>query len=116
MTAADQNSAALFAALGDTTRLQLVARLCASGPASITRLTAGSGVTRQAVTKHLHVMELTGLVRSTRHGRESLWELEQRRLEDARRYLDVISKPWDAALLRLQALVEQPENDQADQA
>jgi DNA-binding transcriptional ArsR family regulator len=100
-------SAHLFAALGDETRLRLVARLCEEGPMSIIRLTAGSNVTRQAITKHLRVMEGSGLVRSRRHGRESVWQLDRRRLEDARRYLDTISRQWDAALLRLRAFVEE---------
>jgi DNA-binding transcriptional ArsR family regulator len=101
-----QLSAAVFAALGDETRLRLVARLCDSGPLSISRLTSGSNVTRQSITKHLRVMEEAGLVRGTRHGRESVWQLEQRRLEDARRYLDEISKQWDEALGRLRTFVE----------
>jgi DNA-binding transcriptional ArsR family regulator len=100
-------SAVLFAALGGKTRLRLVARLCEAGPMSITRLTAGSRVTRQAITKHLRVMEDAGLVRSRRHGRESVWQLEQRRLADARRYLAVISKHWDDALGRLRKFVEE---------
>lgn len=99
-------SAPLFAALGDENRLRLVSRLCRGGPMSITRLTAGSNVTRQAITKHLRVMEKAGLVRSTRCGRESVWQLHRRRLEEARRHLDRISKQWDEALGRLQALVE----------
>ncbi len=103
---ARRSRAPIFAALGDETRLQLVARLCNSGPLSISRLTAGSNVTRQAITKHLRVMEEAGLVRSTRHGRESVWQLEQRRLDDARRYLDEISKQWDEALGRLRMFVE----------
>jgi DNA-binding transcriptional ArsR family regulator len=103
---APKGSAPLFAALGDATRLRLVSRLCDDGPLSITRLTAGSRVTRQAITKHLRVMEQAGLVRSTRHGRESVWQLEQQRLEDARRYLALISKQWDAALGRLRKFVE----------
>jgi DNA-binding transcriptional ArsR family regulator len=100
-------SAPVFAALGDQTRLRLVARLCDDGPLSITRLTAGSKVTRQAITKHLRVMEGAGLVRSRRHGRESVWQLEQRRLADARHYLNLISKQWDEALGRLRDLVEE---------
>ncbi|PYQ08131.1 MAG: transcriptional regulator [Acidobacteria bacterium] len=99
-------SVPLFAALGDGTRLRLVSRLGRDGPMSITRLTAGGEVTRQAVTKHLHVLAHAGLVRSRRRGRESLWELEPRRLEAARRYLDAISKQWDVALGRLKAAVE----------
>ena len=99
------SSAHIFAALGDETRLRLVARLCDDGPMSITRLTAGSKVTRQAITKHLHVMKEAGLVRSARSGRESIWQLDQRRIEEARRYLDLISKQWDDALLRLREFV-----------
>jgi DNA-binding transcriptional ArsR family regulator len=99
-------SADLFAALGDKTRLRLVARLCDGGPMSITSLTAGSRVTRQAVTKHLRVLEGAGLVHSRRRGRESVWQLEQRRLREARRYFDLISQQWDAALGRLRDFVE----------
>ena len=102
---ADQ-SAPVFAALGDETRLSVVARLCTAGPLSITRLTAGTEVTRQAITKHLHVLADAGLVRSKRQGRERLWELEPDRLEEARRYLETISRQWDAALGRLKASVE----------
>ncbi len=101
------DSAPLFAALGDATRLRLVRRLSGEGPLSIKRLTAGTRVTRQAVTKHLRVMEGAGLVHNARRGRESLWELDRRRIEQARRYLDQISADWDAALLRLQRFVEE---------
>jgi DNA-binding transcriptional ArsR family regulator len=100
-------STLLFAALGNKTRLRLVSRLCDDGPISITRLTAGSRVTRQAITKHLRVMEEAGLVRSRRHGRESVWQLEQRPVEQARRYLALISKQWDEALGRLRKFVEE---------
>lgn len=100
------HSVPLFAALGDKVRLQLVVRLSEQGSASISKLTTGTGVTRQAVTKHLRVMQNSGLVRSTRRGRERLWQLNQRRLEDARRHLDLISQRWDAALARLQKFVE----------
>jgi DNA-binding transcriptional ArsR family regulator len=100
-------SAALFGALGDKTRLRLVTRLCIDGPMSITRLTAGSRVTRQAIRKHLRKMEEVGLVRSRKRGRERLWQLEQRRLEEARRYLAVISRQWDDALERLRKFVEE---------
>lgn len=73
---------------------------------SITTLTADSSVTRQAITKHLRVLEGAGLVRGTRRGRESLWQLERQRLQQARRYLDAISQQWDEALARLRKLVE----------
>ena len=98
--------APLFAALGDETRLGLVKRLSGGGPQSITRLSEGAGVTRQAVTKHLLVLSRAGLVRVHRDGRESIWELEPRRLAEAGRYLDHISAQWDDALGRLKALVE----------
>ncbi|HMF75829.1 MAG TPA: metalloregulator ArsR/SmtB family transcription factor [Bryobacteraceae bacterium] len=107
MMAESQGSAPLFAALGDQTRLRLVSRLCDDGPLSIVRLTTGSKVTRQAVTKHLRVMEEAGLVRSCRRGREHVWELDQQRLAHARRYLDLISERWDDALGRLRELVEE---------
>jgi DNA-binding transcriptional ArsR family regulator len=101
-------SARLFAALGDATRLQLVARLCADGPLSIVRLSDGAGVTRQAVTKHLEILGDAGLARHNRRGRERIWELEPRRLEMARRSLERIADEWDEAIGRLRALVEPP--------
>jgi DNA-binding transcriptional ArsR family regulator len=102
-----EGSAPVFAALGDATRLRLVSRLCRDGPLSITKLTASSDVTRQAISKHLRVMAAAGLVRGARHGRESVWQLEPRRLEEARRHLELISEGWDAALGRLRKLVEE---------
>jgi DNA-binding transcriptional ArsR family regulator len=101
-----KTSAPVFAALGDETRLKLVARLCSGGPLSITQLTAGSRVTRQAVTKHLVVLANAGLVRSTRRGRERLWRLELARVAETRRYLDLISAQWDQALDRLKRSLE----------
>ena len=101
-----QDSATLFAALGDTARSRLVFQLCERGPMSITRLSAGANITRQAITKHLLVMEEAGLVRSIRRGRENVWQLNQQRLNDASHYLDAISKQWDAALGRLLKFVE----------
>jgi DNA-binding transcriptional ArsR family regulator len=101
-----ERSATLFAALGDETRLRLVSRLCEGGPASAARLTLGSTVTRQAIAKHLRVLEDAGLVTGAREGRESVWELSPGRLEDARMYLDLISRQWDDALGRLKAWVE----------
>jgi DNA-binding transcriptional ArsR family regulator len=98
------DSARLFAALGDENRLRLVARLC-KGPASITGLSEGFHITRQAVTKHLRVMRNSGLVRSTRRGRQTIWQLNEHRLQDVRRYLDLISKQWDDALARLRTFV-----------
>ena len=101
------HAGSVFSALGDETRLALVARLCACGPQSISRLTAGSDVTRQAITKHLDVLAGAGLVRDVRRGRERIWELDTDRLEEARSYLERISKRWDAALGRLRKFVEE---------
>jgi DNA-binding transcriptional ArsR family regulator len=100
-----RRGAPIFAALGHETRLSLVARLCAGGPASIAHLTEGSGVTRQAVTKHLRILAGAGLVRGARQGRESSWELQPEKLDEARRSLDQISQQWSAALDRLSAYV-----------
>ena len=99
-------SAAVFFALGDETRLGLVSRLCDAGPMSIAKLTDGFDITRQAITKHLRVMEDAGLVWSTQQGRESVWQLEPKRLVEARRYLQSISAQWDDALGRLKTFVE----------
>lgn len=96
----------MFAALGDVTRLRLVARLSVEGPQSITRLTAGFPMTRQGITKHLRIMEQAGLVRSTQSGRESVWALEQKRLAEVRRHLRTISTQWDHTLGRLKRFVE----------
>jgi len=101
-----RSTAPVFAALGDETRLQLVARLSTAGPLSIAKLTEGFPMTRQAITKHLRVMEDAGLVRSTMQGRESLWMLQDARLAAARRQLQRISSKWDERLDRLKRLVE----------
>jgi DNA-binding transcriptional ArsR family regulator len=100
-------AAPIFAALGDEMRLQLLGRLGSSGPQSITSLTSGTDVTRQAITKHLNVLASAGLVRDLRSGRERIWELEAKKLDEARRYLDDISKQWDEALERLRKYVEE---------
>lgn len=101
-----RSAAPVFAALGDETRLRLVSRLSSGGPLSITQLTAGFPMTRQAITKHLRVMEAAGLVREEARGRESLWRLEEQRLAAARRHLHAISSEWEARLERLKRLVE----------
>jgi DNA-binding transcriptional ArsR family regulator len=99
MRSSSSRAAAVFAALGDETRLRLVARLSNDGPMSIARLTQGTPITRQAITKHLRVMQDAGLVRNTKQGRESYWELDRRNLAS-------ISKQWDDALGRLRRFVE----------
>jgi DNA-binding transcriptional ArsR family regulator len=103
----NRTAAVLFAALGDATRLRLLGRLSIDGPLSITRLSEGTGVTRQAITKHLYSLGSAGLVRHARRGRERVWELDRKRLQRAKRYLDQISAQWDAAADRLRAFVEE---------
>lgn len=100
--------AAVFAALGDDTRLRLVERMARRQPLSITQLAAGSEMTRQAVTKHLHVLAHAGLACPSRRGREQLWSLDQKHLEQARDYLDRVARQWDDALSRLKTFVEEP--------
>lgn len=104
--AAARSGAAVFAALGDETRLQLIGRLAAGSPQSISRLTATTRLTRQAVTKHLRVLEGAGMVRATRSGRESLFTLDPKPIDDACAYLTQVSRHWDDALARLRAMVE----------
>lgn len=99
-------SASIFAALGDETRLRLVAALCAGGAVSISQLTAGTDITRQAVTKHLLVLADAGLVRDLKVGRERLWEFEPSQLDEARRSLDLIASQWDTALNKLKMALE----------
>jgi len=106
-SAALERSAPTFAALGDATRLHLVSRLSREGPLSITELSEGVELTRQAVTKHLEVLAAAGLVRSEWKGRQRVWELRTRQLEEVRRALDAISERWDEALERLRAMVEE---------
>ena len=98
--------APLLAALGDESRLQIVKKLCERGPLSIAKLTQGSDISRQGVTKHLQALHKAGLVRSERQGREHIWRLEPRRINDVMRYLAKISRQWDDALDRLRAAVE----------
>jgi DNA-binding transcriptional ArsR family regulator len=107
-----QDRAAVFAALGDETRLSLVVRLCRGEPQSITQLTAGSllagsKLTRQAVTKHLRVLEGVGIVRGVRVGRENLFEFDPRPVDAMKQYLESVSASWDRKLGRLKALVEE---------
>jgi len=98
--------AALFAALGDETRLALLARLSDGERSSISQLTEGTRISRQAVTKHLRVMQRAGIVHAVREGRESLFALDPEPIEELRKYLGLVSEQWDQALLRLKSFVE----------
>jgi DNA-binding transcriptional ArsR family regulator len=98
--------AAVFAALGDETRLSLVTALSAGEARSISQLASGSRITRQAITKHLRVLQHAGIVHSVRTGRESLFGLDPSPMNELRDYLDRVAQQWDQALARLKALVE----------
>lgn len=99
-------AAKVFAALGDATRLKLVALLCAGSALSIAQLTASTDISRQGVTKHLQVLADAGVVRDLKHGRERLWQLDPVQIEQARLALEAIGRQWDMALARLKAFVE----------
>ena len=99
--------ATVFFALGDKTRLQMIAVLCAGGAFSIAQLTANTDYTRQAVTKHLEVLADAGLVQHVKVGRERLWQFEPGQLEEARKSLELIGQQWESALGRLKSFVEE---------
>lgn len=102
-----QAHATVFAALGDETRLALVAKLCGGQPRSICQLTEGSKLSRQAVTKHLRTLERVKIVHGMRMGRESLFQFNPEPIEEVKRYLDLVSEQWDQALSRLKSFVEE---------
>jgi DNA-binding transcriptional ArsR family regulator len=104
--ASNETLAQVFAALGDPTRLKLVAVLCAGGTFSISHLTETTEISRQGVTKHLNVLAEAGVVRDVKMGRERLWQLEPGRIEEARRTLEAIGREWDLALGRIKSFVE----------
>ena len=106
LVAKQRPRAPLFAALGDQTRLSLVAKLCSGRRFSISQLTRGSKLTRQAITKHLRVLESAGMVHSMQEGRESLFEFDPGPIEETKKYLDVVSQQWDKVLSRLKLFVE----------
>lgn len=107
LSALRRSHAPVFAALGDPTRLVLITRLSEGDASSIAQLTVGTRLTRQAVTKHLRVLENAGIVRGSRQGRESIFALESAPLRTARTYLDSLSEHWDQSLARLKAFVEE---------
>ena len=98
--------AAIFAALGDETRLSLLSRLCSGQRYSIAELTEGTKLTRQAVTKHLRVLERVRIVHGAREGRQSLFQFDPQPVIEMKEYLELVSKQWDHALARLKSLVE----------
>jgi DNA-binding transcriptional ArsR family regulator len=99
--------AQVFAALGDETRLSLIARLCRATEQSISQLAEGTKLTRQAVTKHLQILERAGLARSARKGRETLFEFDATPVETMTQYLDLVSKQWAKKLTDLETFLEQ---------
>lgn len=105
-TAKRLDYASVFAALGDETRLSLIAKLCGGQPRSISQLREGSKLTRQGITKHLRVLERAEIVHSVRTGRESRFEFNPQAIEGIKEYLDFVSEQWDRALSRLKSFVE----------
>lgn len=106
MPSANKTRSLVMAALGDETRLSIISKLTNGKRQSISHLTVGTNLTRQAVTKHLHVLENAGIVRSIRVGRENQFELERKPIDDVREYLEYVSKQWDNAVARLKSFVE----------
>ncbi len=102
-----KQQAHIFAALGDPTRLSLVAKLIDGEPHSISSLSTGSKITRQAITKHLSVLEGVGLVSKNKDGRECLYALDPKPLNSLKEYLDIISLQWDQSLQNLKSFVEE---------
>ena len=102
-----QDHASVFAALGDGTRLSLVSKLTGGRPRSITQLTQGSKLTRQAITKHLKILQGAGIVHNVRSGRESLFKFNPKPILGIKEYLDFVSEQWDQALSRLKFFVEE---------
>lgn len=96
----------MFAALGCVTRLELLSRLGDGRDYSITELTEGLDLTRQAITKHLRVLQQAGLVRGRRVGRESRFVLRPGPVAQARDYLTRVSDQWETSIARLRATVE----------
>ena len=106
MPSANKTRSLVMAALGDEIRLSMISKLTNGKRQSISHLTAGTNLTRQAVTKHLHVLENAGIVRNIRVGRENQFELEPKPIDDVREYLEYVSKQWDNAVARLKSFVE----------
>ena len=106
LAARGRAQAPVFGALGDQTRLALVAKLSSRQPCSISQLTKGFKLTRQAITKHLRVLESVGIVHSVHAGRESLFEFDPAPIEEMKEYLDFVSEQWDHALARLKSFIE----------
>ena len=107
LAARGKTHAPVFAALGDETRIALVARLSGGQPCSISQLTKGSKLTRQAITKHLRVLEGVGIEHSVHAGRESLFKFDPTPIAEMREYLDFVSEQWDHALARLQSFIQE---------
>jgi DNA-binding transcriptional ArsR family regulator len=106
----------MFAAVGDRTRLEIVRKLADGGTRSITRISEGLGLSRQAITKHLRVLEDAGLIQGARKGRERHYALEPRRIDDLRIYLDHVSRRWDEAIERLEKHVEDRGSEPSSEA
>jgi len=106
MPATRRIHASVFSALGDETRLGLVAKLARGQPYSISQLTKGSKLTRQAISKHLRVLQRAGMVHGVRTGRENRFQFSVQPIVEIREYLDFVFEQWDEALSRLKSFIE----------
>ena len=100
--------AQIYQALGDPTRLEIVQRLGNRGPLPTLELVEGLGMSRQAATKHLLVLESAGLVASRNEGRQVVRELRIEALNEAGDWLAHRARLWDTKLDALKRLVEGP--------
>jgi DNA-binding transcriptional ArsR family regulator len=106
MSMAKADLAVRFAALGDPRRLALLEDIAGGGAVSITALASGSDITRQAITRHLCVLEDAGLVRGSVKGREHLWSLDDAEVAAVQAELARLAGRWRQRLARLKRLVE----------
>ncbi|MFJ2753541.1 ArsR/SmtB family transcription factor [Streptomyces sp. NPDC087297] len=101
----------LWSAMGDPTRRRMIDLLLADGQGTATTLSAHLPVTRQAVTKHLAVLDRVGLVRSSPSGREKRYRVDEAQLARAVAQLNAVGEMWDARLRRIKSLAEAIQRD-----
>ena len=111
MSTAVRDNSALWAAIGEPTRQSVINRLLDDGPGTATSLAAELPVTRQAVAKHLTVLDRAGLVEARKHGREVRYALKIARLMEASEELAKLASQWDKRLLKIKQLAEAKRQD-----
>lgn len=96
----------LWSAIGDPTRRRLLDLLLTSSAGTATSLSEQLPVTRQAVAKHLGVLDRVGLVQATTAGRERRYQVDEAQLARAVAQLNAVGETWDARLRRIKAIAE----------